>query len=273
MGGSCELDHTCSRGRGTKAVRQENRRSLRIELLLVSSVAIWQLLGATIGRSSASLLMGSPAALASADVAASYRSVAVEVRNDLPDMVRLGSGTIIEVDGSHAVVLTAWHIFENEKTHEVECGDVTIHTASGEDHTAILCHKSGDYDLCLFKIPAPKQPDMGVDLCELNVAPEVTLVGFKGEGRIHTHAGPLLKPYNDYAVPYSFRIDLGDSGSGAFNHGRFAGVGIGYYEGDEKSSRVIPISKVKEFLAEPGCIRWLKRLRDQIEQQAAPNVQ
>jgi hypothetical protein len=44
-----------------------------------------------------------------------------------------------------------------------------------------------------------------------------------------------------------------------------AGVGIGYYLDDEKLSRVIPITKVKEFLAEPGCIRWLGRLRNQIE--------
>ena len=182
------------------------------------------------------------------------RDISVRIVNRHPGSAEYGSGTIFGPDGADALVITAGHIFEHG------AGDVTVINQRG-NWAAKLVALDSKADLAALVI----QAGPGMQTLRLAAtAPETAEAVGLGTGLAHMHQGDFLfrdvGPLRQHG--YSFMAHPGDSGGGVYNTSLdYAGIvsTVAANETD-RFSGVVPVTRIREFLAKPACLRFSMRM-------------
>ena len=176
----------------------------------------------------------------------SWTRQCVQIRNRVGRGISQGSGTILDVYGGQAFVLTAAHVFAEG------VGDVYVQRSSGDRYQARFLGRANDgADLAGLAIHSPPGA-VGIGLAEQQ--PQSNRVyGFGRTGRLKYYVGRLLGSLSGQDVRYTGAIEQGDSGGGVFDGqtGHFAGVAWGT---DGQSHVVVGLPAVRRFVK--TCWPW-----------------
>lgn len=197
----------------------------------------------------------------------SYRDVAVRIKHDPPDGsgYSLLSGTIVKTDGDRGLVLTAGHLAHDYERHrDRPVGRLTVYTVTGKQYTGrYLGHSPEPDDLAAVGIVGEIPPQTFANLAA-NQPQKAFMLGFASNGRLRGEKGPYVGSLVDVAR-YKFHIEEGDSGAGVWDdRGDLVGVATAYETHQPDIAVVVPVGRVRGFLATPACFNWFRRRRPSV---------
>lgn len=191
-----------------------------------------------------------------------WRKVAVRIEalqppvqrgNITSQMAGLGSGVIVASDGDRALVLTNRHVVKDGN-------EFYVHRL-GKKYSARVIKISTDpnADLAALEIASPIEAyQIPMASAEPNFVHSMVFDG--QSGAYHTHSGAYMATSNEGDRYYGFASHHGDSGGPVGTpDGKLAGmVWATEYYGQEKSA-IVPIGKIRRFLANETCLRFFRR--------------
>lgn len=171
------------------------------------------------------------AARSSEQAIAIAQAATVRIRIDEPNSIAYGTGTVVNVHGNQALVLTCGHLFRDIKPDAKLSVDVYYGGQPVTVPAQVVSYNAKDCDIGLmeFQMPQPIQP---VKIAPLNEAPQIGDVAFSygcDRGADPTRRDTQIKRINRYLGAANVEIHgapvVGRSGGGLFDaQGRLIGV-------------------------------------------------